>query len=126
MRGEELPQLLGGEVGPMVAAAVDGDQHHAAVVGTSGGRGGDRPAGRDGRRLTLIDLAPERIQVRYRRGGYVGASTGRGRHRAGRDARRLTWIDLAPERIQVRYRRAVDVDEATAGPATVGNQRICR
>src|ERR1700722_11199424 len=88
MSGEELPQLLGGEVGPMVAAAVDGDQHHAAVVGTSGGRGGDRPAGRDGRRLTLIDLTPERIQV--------------------------------------RYRRAVDVDEATAGPATIGNQRIYR
>src|ERR1700735_1747785 len=66
MSGEELPQLCRGEVGPVVAAVVDGDQHHAAVIGASGGRCGDRTTGRDGRLLALIYLAPERIQVRYR------------------------------------------------------------
>src|ERR1700744_5344886 len=88
MGHEKVPQLFSGEVGPMMATAVEGDKDHAGVVGTSGCRGGDRTASRDGRRLTLIDLAPERIQL--------------------------------------RYRRAVDVDEAMAGAAAIGNQRLCR
>ena len=66
MPGEELPQLGGGELGPVVATIADGDQHHASMVSAASGRRSDRTAGRHDRQLTLIDLAPERIQLRHR------------------------------------------------------------
>src|SRR5208283_2703310 len=67
MRGKKLPQRLGSERGPLMAAAVDGDEHDAAVVGTSGVRRGDRTAGGSGRSTALINIAPERVHIRHRR-----------------------------------------------------------
>src|SRR6201995_6052030 len=66
MVGEELPQLGGGEVGPVVTTVADGDRRYAAMTGAGGGRRSDLAVGRLGRRLTLIDLGPQRVQLRYR------------------------------------------------------------
>src|SRR6202012_3784926 len=79
--GEELPDGLGGvqlvrrwvalleegaAAGPLVFAAVDGDQFDAAPVRAGGGRCGERGPGRDIGCAALIDLEPERVDVRDR------------------------------------------------------------
>ena len=53
----------GATAGPPVSAALDGDQHDAAIVGTRGGRCGDRGVGGDIGWAALVDVAPERVDV---------------------------------------------------------------
>src|ERR1700731_4704148 len=67
MRREESPQRLGREGWPLVATAVDGDEHGAPVVGASGRGRGDGTTGRRGRNAALIYVAPERVDFRHRR-----------------------------------------------------------
>ena len=82
MGGEELPDGLGGvqlvrrrvalleegaAAGPLVFAAVDGDQFDAALVGAGGGRCGERGVGRDIGCAAPIGLEPERVDVGDRR-----------------------------------------------------------
>lgn len=78
MQGEELPQHLGGRQRPLMAAIIDADQHHTAVVRTACDGGGNQTADRGDRRVTPIHVAPERIQVRHRRTRNMGGGTGPG------------------------------------------------
>src|SRR6202042_1696695 len=57
----------GGAAGPLVFAAVDGDQFDAAFVGARGGRCGEWGVGGDIGGAALVGLAPERVEVSYRR-----------------------------------------------------------
>src|SRR6201990_898957 len=106
MVGEELPQLGGGEVGPVVTTVADGDQRYAAMTGAGGGRRSDLAVGRLGRLLTLIDLAPQRIQLPYRwavdmrESAALAAAVGNHRIRGAVNRHDRQWM-WRPARVQL-------------------------